>query len=261
MSLALETDPMKVALLVDNSERAARTLNPLRTGLQHFLDTLPAAHEVGLFTISNQTRRRVEFTSDRDVLREAVGTLFVDRNTNAVLFDGLLETWDRWFSEEDEWPVFVLVLFDEGQDGPVYERTYNALVQGLLNRAGTVHAVRLTTRTLDRPVAATTPQGAIPIIAWSGVQSDISPQLTRDTGGIYLPIVAGNALPEALTELAVAMGEHYDEVTGRYRVVYECEPEDPNVATTLTVNVMRPALTIHAFPDRRRSSPNGVEGR
>ena len=45
--------PMKVALLVDNSDAAGGSLNSLREGLRRFLDTLPAQHEVGLFTKAN----------------------------------------------------------------------------------------------------------------------------------------------------------------------------------------------------------------
>ena len=103
---------VKIALLVDNSDAAQQALNSLRDGLRAFLDTLPAQHDVGLFTISGQTRRVVDFTPDREALTEEVDRIFVQRNTGALVLDGLVETWKRRFEDEDLWPVFVMVLFD-----------------------------------------------------------------------------------------------------------------------------------------------------
>ena len=82
--LESETDKLKIALLVDNSKAARFSLNPLRTGLRDFLDALPAQHEVGLFTLAGQTRQRVNFTTDRDVLREQAVSIFADPNAGSV---------------------------------------------------------------------------------------------------------------------------------------------------------------------------------
>ena len=67
--------PMKVALLVDNGDVLADTnaISDLRRALDDFLDTLAPAHEVGLFTIARQTRRRVDFTVDRVELKSRRG--------------------------------------------------------------------------------------------------------------------------------------------------------------------------------------------
>ena len=238
VSVTRATDPMKVALLVDNSAEATLALNPLRRGLRNFLDTLPAFHEVGLFTISGQVRQRVEFTIDRNKLQEQVSRLFIDRS-GAELIDGLFETWDRRFDDEDAWPVFVLVLTDsrpdlllpdvEAEVNRMLPPAYDAFVGELQDRAATVHAVVLSPGRL-------------------GVKSTLSGHLTQNTGGVFLRPVA-----------IIAMAEHYDDVTRRYRVVYECEPDNSDVAMTVTVT--RPDLTFRPFLDRRRSSPNGAERR
>ena len=78
VSLQPEIDGMKIALLVDNSQRAAGSLNPLRAGLRAFLERLPTEHEIGLFTIAGQTRQRVGFTTDREELAEQVAGLFAE---------------------------------------------------------------------------------------------------------------------------------------------------------------------------------------
>ena len=136
VSIQPETEGMKIALLVDNTASAESSLNSLRDGLRGFLQTLPAGHEVGLFTIAGQTRRRVDFTPDRDALVEETDNLFVERGGGTVLLDGLVETWDRRFDEDDAWPVFVLVLFDGSEaSSSVQGHEFNEFVLSSLDAA------------------------------------------------------------------------------------------------------------------------------
>ena len=231
-SLEPETDRMKIALLVDNSDAANQSLNSLRDGLRAFLDTLPAQHEVGLFTISGQTRRLVDFTTDRQELTEEVGSIFVQRNTGALVLDGLVETWKRRFEDEDSWPVFVMVLYDGAEASrSVQEREFNEFVNELRFRTATVHAVLLNT---GRGIAR---------------QTEVSIHITKSTGGIYRALSAATALPEVLAEIATAMGAQYDEVKDRYRAIYECEEESPGAR--ISVRVTRPAVGVRLFADRR----------
>ena len=232
-SVQPETDKMKIALLVDNSEGAANSLNSLREGLTNFLNTLQPQHEIGLFTIANQIRRRVDFTTDRSELQEQVDILFIDRNTGAAVIDGLYETWERRFEDDDAWPVFVLVVHDgpEASDS-VQQDEYNEFVMELMSRGATAHSILVNHE-------------------GGGLKSDVSRNLADNTGGIYSPVVTANALPEVHTELATAMGAHYDEVKGRLRLVFECESDSSSAG--MSARVQRPGLTVALFPDRRRT--------
>ena len=231
VSLHPEIDGMKIALLVDNSATAADSLNPLRAGLRAFLEELPAEHEIGLFTIAGQTRQRAGFTTDREALAAQVDGLFVERSAFAVLVDGLVETWDRRFDAEDAWPVFVLVVHDgpEGR-GSVQGREFNEFVQELIARGATVHSILVSTR-------------------GGGLQTSVSVSLTENTGGVYRSLAAPTALTRALTELATTMAAHYDEAKNRYRVVFECDPDNPSAS--INVGVTRPAVDLRLFADRR----------
>ena len=222
---------MKVALLVDTSDAAAQSLNSLRDGLSAFLDELPPEHEIGLFTIAGQVRRRTDFTTDRDELKEQATSLFVDRNTAVVYLDGIIETWERRYDEEDAWPVFVALVYD-GAEGSrsTQEEEFNEFAVELMGRAGTVHAILVSTR-----------GGAL--------QTTISTFLTGNTGGMYRALAAATALPETFAELAAQMGAQHEAVKNRYRVVYECEPDNPTGGIGAGVN--RPAVAVRLFPDRR----------
>ena len=227
----LDAAPMKVALLVDNSDAAQQSLNSMRDGLAAFLDTLPAEHEVGLFTIAGQVRRRVDFTTDREELKEQATGLFVDRNSGVVYLDGLVETWERRFEDEDLWPVFVSLVYDGAEASrSVQDDEFNEFARDLVGRGATVHAVLVSTR-----------GGAI--------QTTISTFLTQNTGGMYRALAAATALPETFTELAETMGAQYETVKDRYRIVFECEPDNP--AAGIAAGVSRAAVGVRLFPNRR----------
>lgn len=227
----LDSGPMKVALLVDNSDAANQSLNSLRDGLAAFLDELPAEHEVGLFTIAGQTRRRVDFTTDREELKESATGLFVDRNTAVAYLDGLLETWRRRFDDDDAWPVFVALVYDgaEGSRG-VQDAEFNDFAATLAARGATVHAILVSTR-------------------GGGLQTTVSTFLTQNTGGRYWALAAATALPETFTELAQVMGAQHQAVKDRYRVVFECDPDNPAAGVGAGVN--RAGVAVNLFPNRR----------
>ena len=223
---------MKVALLVDNGDAIvkANALNPIRDALDAFLDTLPAQHEVGLFTIARFVQRRVDFTTDRAELKESVSTIFADRSGGAVMFHGIKETWERRFEDDDAWPVFVMVLTDGPKtSGNMSETEYGELVGSLMSRGATVHTVLLSTR-------------------GGNIQTEYSINLTQNTGGRYRGIAAATGLPNTLTTLATEIGTHFDDMSSRWRVVYE-RPDPPGDRISVWVN--RPAVSVRVFAHRR----------
>ena len=82
--------PMKVALLVDNSDRMSElaAFYPLRDAIAAFLDTLGPEHQVALFTIARSVQRRVDFTMDRGALRAAAAAMGLDSGGGGLLLDG-----------------------------------------------------------------------------------------------------------------------------------------------------------------------------
>ena len=223
------TPPMTVALMVDDSDGAAQSLNPLRDGVVAFLETLPAEHEVGLFTISAQTTEVAAFTTDRALLMQRARNLFVEQGTGVVFLDGLVETWNRRFDDETPWPVFVSVVFGGAEASrSVRERQLNEFVDELRDRGATVHTLLVESRP-------------------GMIQVDASLFMTDATGGLYRALAAPTALGVALAELADAMGTHYEEMKHRYRVVFECDDDRPR---RIRARVARAAVAVRTFPNR-----------
>ena len=230
-SAVFANGPMKIALLVDhgNQLNEANGTNALRDGLNAFLDTLPPQHEIGLFSIARSINRRVDFTDDRDELREGVGLIFAESGAPAVLLDGVNETWERRFDEEDTYPVFVLVLTDNSEgSGNWNDDEYSELLYTLVGSGVTVHTVVVMTR------------------GGSNV-SNTALNISQFTGGLYLNINAVTGLEDQLTDLATRMGEHFDQVSNRYRVLFNWPPD-----TSVSLGISsQPGAAIRLFPDRR----------
>lgn len=221
---------MKVALVVDNSE-AATAIVPLREGLTRFLEALPERHSVGLVTIAGQARLRGDFTTDRTELKRTAGALFPVDDTGALIVHGLMETWRRRFSEDDAWPVFVLVLHDGGDASrPIQDEQYDGFVRELIDRGAVVNAVVVSTSGVD-------------------VQTALSLNLTRNTGGLFSSMMVATALPEALEALGTSMGAHYNAFKNSYRVAFQCEPDGQDGQARITVT--RPDVAVTFFDNRR----------
>ena len=61
VSVKIGTEPMKVALLLDNGQGLRDDVTQLRAGASAFIRTLPLEHTVGIFTIGGQVQRRADF--------------------------------------------------------------------------------------------------------------------------------------------------------------------------------------------------------
>ena len=226
------TTPMKVAVLVDNSEaiNASNGLTALRRGITGFLETLPLQHEVGLFSIAGRVAPLVDFTNDRDELLDAADGLFAGTG-GAKMIDGMRETWDRRFSSEDAWPVMVMVVTDGPEtSGNMNEDQFGAFTLDLLSAGAMVHVVVVETR-------------------GGGVQSQIGQNLTTNTGGFYRSMNSPTALTNTLNELATTMGEHFDEMSPRYRLLYERPSDTPGAQ--MGAGVVGPNYKMQLFADRR----------
>ena len=231
----LGTEPMRVALLVDNGGSSGRgqALNPLRDAVTGFVETLPPEHAVSLATIGGHVDWRVDFTTDRAELLESARAMHNDLGGTRFV-DGVREVWDRWFDRSEAWPVFVAILSDADETSAfMNDNRFNRFVRNLRASGVMVHVVLWTSR--ERP-------------SHSLVSTGFALNMTRNTGGRYAAVSTATAYRHALRRLAADMAVHHREVAKRYRVVYE--PPDDRGAD-LSVDVLRPGLEVRLFGDRR----------
>lgn len=204
-------------------------VNQLRAGVVTFLETLPPSHEVGLFTIGGTIQRRVDFTTDRDELKEAAERIFVEQSPGVIMLDGVKETWERRYDDGDRFPVFVLVLTDGPEGSSSYsENDYVELMTDLVQNNVTIHVV---------------------LVSMGGsIVSQYALNMTQITGGTYQNLAIPRGLANALQEVATRMGEHYEQVSNRHHVIFR--RADPP-GDQFEVYVDREDVDVRVFADRR----------
>ena len=271
MSARIGTDPMRVALLVDNGEamRAGQAVNPMRDAVAGFLETLPPQHVVSLFTIGGQIRQVVDFTTDRREIVEEARALFTDETDGVRFVDSIRETLERRYDEEEVWPVFVALITDSPEASAfLNERRYRRFVETLRARGAIVHVVQWNSarRSLrEEPFSVGDFGGAGPSdgrFAERGARTlvdrdaggrgtsathTIALNLTQVTGGRYASVAAVTGMVDAMTRLATDIGAHYDEVSTRYMLTYE-RPDPPG--QRVMMRVTRPAVALRLYRDR-----------
>ena len=204
--------PMKIALLVDNGQQMSEmnALNSLRAGIDGFFDTLGPEHEVSLFTIGRNIQHRVDFTTDREELKESAGSIFLDQGAASIMLDGIRETWERRYEETDVFPVMMMVLTDGTENSSNYsDPEYLQLMQTLIDNGVTVNILQLSSR-------------------GGSVMSQYALNFTENTGGMYESIAAATGLAQWLPTFAERLNAHHAEMSKRYRLKYE--PPDPRGA-------------------------------
>lgn len=228
------TTPMKIAMLIDNSEPMRPGISSLRNGVAGFLNTLPPQHEIGMYSIAGSVLPIVDFTTDRDELRDGADGLFPGTG-GAKMIAGLRETWERRFEGDEAWPVLFLLLTDGPEtSGNMNPDQFNAFIMELVGKGVTVHALLLETR-------------------GGGIQTQISQILTKNSGGLYRSINSATAMVDELASMATQMGEHFDAMSDRYRIVYERPGDTPGAQ--IGAGIVGPNYKMQLSMDRRMPQP------
>ena len=199
-------DPMRVAILVDNSQAPGderRFIDPLpfiRRGLQQFLNALPPNHELMLVTTGGQMNIRVEPTRDYLAVMQSANAIQVMRTSGNALIGSVEEIYERYLrGVERRHPVLVIVASDGPDMSPrITNVRVNALLQQLTKSRVRVNAVLLSTT------------GAMG--AGSDLVRSFTLEMVKRTDGAFESASGGTA-PAKLKTLAGRISQQYKELS------------------------------------------------
>ena len=135
------TDPMQVALLVDNSVAMSPYLRDLRNGLESFVEQLAGDHEVAVITFGDRPTIVVDYTRSLIELRQAIGRIFPRPGSGALLLDAIYNAGQGLQRRQAARPVFVVVT----TEGVEYSnRPYQMVLRTIEDAGATFHAVVMT---------------------------------------------------------------------------------------------------------------------
>ncbi len=222
--------PLRIVLLVDSSTSMGPMMARFREALNGFIDLMPPEDEVAFISTGGQLRARTPPTRDRQLLRTEISRFASGGGANAFL-DSLIEA-DRRFlkSAPGQWPVFVIVTTDNGEVRREFNLDeYNAFMNNLLARGGTAHAV------IVRGAAI-------------GPVTDVTLNLTGNTGGLYATINTDTTLPERVAAIARRVVADHQQMVNTFEVEFIGDARQ--VRPTVNVTVARDGVELEMSPRR-----------
>jgi hypothetical protein len=234
--VAPATDPMTVAVLVDNSAAARDTINDLRKALHDFINVmmmqpdLTGKNEMALTTLADRPTIVTEYTTNAAELHKGVDRIFSQPGSGTLLLEGIIEICKGMKAREAKRPVIVAIT----TEGVEFSERYHDLVLDPLKSSGaSFHAL----------VVGPMSRGTSDAERERGIVLDEGTSLT---GGRRENVLTSMSLPAKLKELAV-------ELTHQYLVTY-AHPESLIPPERITVAAKRPGLTARGVVAKERAA-------
>jgi len=217
------TEPMDIAVLVDDSQAATRAIADLRKGLQRFADELSKGNQIALITFGERPTILTDYTATLAQLTAGINRLFARPGAGSYLLEAIIEA-SRGLSRRKAARPVMVVITTEGQE---FSNDYHArVIQALHESRATLHALILT-----RGVEETTTDEV-------RNRNIVLADGPATTGGRRDFLLAETAITPRLEQLA-------RELRSQYRLVY-ARPESLIPPKQLEVTVRRSGLTARA---------------
>ena len=198
------TEPLDVALMVDNSQAAADEVVFFREGLTRFVAAMGEEHRIALIALADRPTVVVQYTTDRKQLTTAIGRLFSMGGSGMTLLDALFETSRGLRKRDSVRAAFVPVV----TDGTEFTNRYSKdIVRELRESGAALHAV-----TIGRFIHS----DEHPVRERSFVIDD-GPKVT---GGQRIQLLVANPLGDVMARLARELSSQYKVVYGRADSLY-----------------------------------------
>lgn len=217
------SEPMDVAILIDNSTAVARDVTRFRAGLKDFVTRMAPGNKVAIIGLASRPTILVDYTDDMDRLNDGLA-LFATPDSGMTLLDAIRETTLGLTKRETPRAVIVPVI----TDGPEFSNRYaDDLIKGLVSARISVHAVTVGLF----PFNNNQPIRERLLLLESG---------TRETGGQRISLLNAMGIETALPRLA-------RELLSQYKVVYS-RPDSLIPPKKITVTSGRKGLTVRGGP-------------
>lgn len=220
------TDPIDIALLVDNSQAMSRFTNDLRTALLSFVQQMSGKNPTAIITFADRPTIATDYVVDMARLTRDVQRVFPQPASGAYLLDAIVEVCQGIRVRQPGRAAIVAVL----TEGPEFSnRHYTTVLDSLRDSGAKFDAL------------------VVSIGADADVMSDggrnraiVLDQGTRLAGGQRVDLLTSMALGDSLKRLGA-------ELSNQYLVTYS-RPESLIPPDKIEVSVTRPGLVARGTP-------------
>jgi VWFA-related protein len=223
------TEPIDIALLIDNSAASSEEVVFFREALGKFVAKMGPGNNIAVITLADRPTIQVDYTSDTKRLSDAVGRLFPMPQSGMTLLDGIVETSQGLGRRETPRAVVIPLI----TDGIEFTNRYSKDVVAALRRVdAAMHAVTIGT------FSYTEEHG----IRERSFLLGTGPQ---QSGGQQITLLSPHGVDPALQKLA-------RELSSQYKVVYG-RPESLIPPEKTEVSSAKPGVKMHGAPARGES--------
>jgi hypothetical protein len=236
LRIAPATEPMQIAILVDNSDAAERYIRDYRDALPVFVSALAAdaqaseKHQIALIALGERPTILTDYTTDLARVQKGIDRVFSASGSAVYFLDGIIEVSQGITKRSAPRPVIVAII-TEGPD--LSERHFRQVLEPLRASGAALHIV-----TLGAP---------------RNMEDDRNMVLDggpKQSGGSLSTLLVGSALSGRLKQLA-------NEITHQFRVTY-ARPNRLIPPEKVTVTSKRPDLVLRGTavdPTREQTRP------
>jgi hypothetical protein len=222
LRIAPATEPMQIAILVDNSDAAERYIRDYRDALPAFVSALTAdtqaseKHQIALIALGERPTILTDYTTDPARVQKGIDRVFSASGSAVYFLDGIIEVSQGITKRSAPRPVIVAIV-TEGPD--LSERHFRQVLEPLRTSGAALHIV-----TLGAPRNMEDDRNMV---------LDAGP---KQSGGSLSTLLVGSALSGRLKQLA-------NEITHQFRVTY-ARPNRLIPPEKVTVTSKRPELVL-----------------
>jgi VWFA-related protein len=191
------TEPMQVALLIDDSQAATSMIQPLREAISDFIQKLQGKAEIALITFGERPTTIVEYTTNQELLKKGIGRIFARPSAGPYLLEALLDASRGLERRKAARPVIVAISI-EGLE--FSNQHYQQVLEAVERSGATLHVLAV-----GSPSSSQTDE--------MRNRNMVIAEGTERSGGRREQVLADSALPETMRELA-------DELLNQYVVTY-----------------------------------------
>jgi VWFA-related protein len=220
------TEPIDLALLVDNSQAAERDIVYIRGALTKFTAAMSDENPTAIIGLAERPTILADYTKDRKTLTSAIGRVFATPMSGMTLLDAIVEVTQGLDKREAPRAAIIAIV----TDGPEFTTRYARDVTAALVRA---HVP------LYEVTVGQFPYSDEHEVRERAFLLDRGP---RESGGERVSLVSANGIEPALQKIGRAL-------KAQYKVVYS-RPESLIPPEKVEVTSARAGVTMRGAPAR-----------
>jgi hypothetical protein len=221
------TEPMHIAVLVDNSAPSTPAIADLRRALAGFVEAAGNLGPIAIVSVADRPTILADYTTAPASLTAAINRLFAVPGSGTTLLDGIVETARGMGRRESERAAIVLLAAEHVEFSDVH---YSRVLDVLAESGAALHAV-----------VWRQPGGSM-LDERAQNRATVLDRGIRESGGLRLDILTSQAYEGRMRELAAVLRH-------QYRVVY-ARPDTLIPPRRLEVTLATAGIDARATPAR-----------